>query len=98
MNLPASAMPAKPVLKTGGATGPLPPPSIDFISIYPASALQPGSSRIATVAPRNENAVVMTGEDASIAPRLRRTIAKSRRAALANAAGILERQQLCVFA
>ena len=29
-NLPASAIPAKPVLKTGGATGPLPPPSLIF--------------------------------------------------------------------
>ena len=27
-NLPASVLPAKPVLKTGGATGPLPPPGV----------------------------------------------------------------------
>jgi hypothetical protein len=30
-NLPATAMAAKPVLKTGGATGPLPPPSSQFL-------------------------------------------------------------------
>src|SRR6266849_2569512 len=29
-NLPANAMPARPVLKTGGATGPLPPPGLSF--------------------------------------------------------------------
>ena len=33
-NLPASVLPAKPVLKTGGATGPLPPPCFDLSTLF----------------------------------------------------------------
>jgi|HubBroStandDraft_1064217.scaffolds.fasta_scaffold155600_1 hypothetical protein len=34
-NSPASVMPAKPVLKTGGVTGPHPPPRLDLSTLFP---------------------------------------------------------------
>src|SRR5882757_6834884 len=33
-NPPATILAAKPVLKTGGATGPLPPPSLDLSTLF----------------------------------------------------------------
>jgi hypothetical protein len=39
-NPPATSLAAKPVLKTGGATGPLPPPNTDFIELSVKARLQ----------------------------------------------------------